>query len=190
MLMIRQSARLPHTINTAIKSLTAVLLLTLFSLNAKASSANVLGEKLRAFQPYLGTWESEMDFGDGKKVTDVSRWERALNGNTIRTLHSIDNGMYGGESLIFFDASKQQIVFYYFTTADFYTNGTIEFVGTNEFIAREQVTNSAQGYTEVESRSTLSENKLIVSTRYKKTGKWTEPQERTYTRSTKTVKFK
>ena len=63
-----------------------------------------LAPELQVFAPYLGTWEAEFDTPPGKpKMIDVSLWERHLNGKAIRTLHSINQGMYGGESIIFFD---------------------------------------------------------------------------------------
>ena len=150
-----------------------------------------LSDKLSMFEGYLGTWQASFDVAKDKPpVTDVSKWERALNGNALRTLHSINNGEYGGESLIFFDNTKQQIVFYYFTTAEFFTTGTIEIVSGNEFIAYEDVTGNENGITKVKSTSTLVDNTIQVSTAYFKQGTWTDPEARTYRRTTKKVIFK
>ena len=74
-----------------------------------ANQAQALDEKLKIFEPYLGTWESTFSNG----AVDVSHWESALNGTTLRTLHSINDGAYGGESLIFWDNKKQKLVFFY-----------------------------------------------------------------------------
>ena len=123
-------------------------------------------------------------------MQDVSHWERALNGTAVRTLHSINDGVYGGESLIFWDNSKQSLVFYYFTTAGFYTQGTMEMVNDHEFIAYEAVTGNADGITQVKSTSSVSAEQIKVSTQYLKNGQWTNPEVRIYTRSTKAVKFK
>ncbi len=173
---------------TVIQCLAALALL--ISQTAFANNSGLVKE-LAIFSDYLGTWESVFEEKDGKPtVVDVSHWERALNGTTLRTLHSINDGMYGGESLIFFDKSQQKIVFYYFTTAGFYTNGWMEIIDDQTFVAYEDVTGNKDGITQVKSTSKLLVDKLEVSTSYLKKGQWTQPESRTYTRSTKTVKFK
>ncbi|WP_260680438.1 hypothetical protein [Thalassotalea sp. PS06] len=150
-----------------------------------------LHPKLAMFKPYLGGWQSDMGKNQqGEQMTDVSVWQRALNGNALRTLHSINDGAYGGESLIFWDESEKKVKFYYFTTASFYTSGWMEITGDNEFTAYEDVSGSEQGITQVKSTSELSENKITVSTSYLKNGEWTKPQMRVYVRSEKAVKFK
>ncbi|MEI4550716.1 hypothetical protein [Pseudoalteromonas spongiae] len=151
-----------------------------------ANQAQALDEKLKIFEPYLGTWESTFSNG----AVDVSHWESALNGTTLRTLHSINDGAYGGESLIFWDNKKQKLVFFYFTTAGFYTQGELEITAENEFVAYEDVTGNKDGITKVKSSSRLSDGKIVVSTSYFKQGEWTKPESRSYSRSTKTVKFK
>ncbi|WP_448549252.1 hypothetical protein [Thalassotalea fusca] len=150
-----------------------------------------LAPQLQVFAPYLGTWQSTFDTPAGKPpVVDVSMWERHLNGNAIRTLHSINDGEYGGESIIFFDKNRNSLVFYYFTTAEFFTTGTIEMVSDTSFVAYEDVEGNADGITKVKSVSEMSSEKMTVSTSYLKKGKWTEPERRVYTRSSKSVIFK
>ncbi|WP_448213406.1 hypothetical protein [Colwellia sp. MEBiC06753] len=159
--------------------------------NDQIAKPTSLVEPLKVFEPYLGTWESNFAVQPGQeKVLDVSKWERALNGTTIRTLHSINEGAYGGESLIFFDKKQNKIVFYYFTTAGFYTQGWMEMTGVNSFIAYEQVTGNKDGITQVKSTSSLNGNTMNIATSYLKNGEWTTPEQRTYQRSNKTVKFK
>jgi len=146
--------------------------------------------ELNVFAPFVGTWTGVLKEEQGKPVLlDVAKWERALNGKALRTLHSINNGEYGGESLIFFDKAKQKIVFYYFTTADFYTQGTIEVVNEHSFIAFEEVSGSAEGITQVKSTSTLVKGQLEVATSYLKKGQWTTPETRIYKRSNDKVIF-
>ena len=156
---------------------------------ADTGNSKTLVKELAVFAPYIGTWQSAFSMGE-KTVYDVAKWERALNGTTLRTLHSINNGEYGGESLIFFDKKAQQLVFYYFTTAGFYTQGTIEVVSDNSFIAYEDVTGNENGITKVKSTSTLAKDKLTVATSYFKHGQWTTPQTRVYQPSEKSVVFK
>lgn len=167
-----------------------IISLFLVMFTSFAVNSAELTEKLALFKNYLGTWESVFKMEDGKpSVVDVSQWEVTLNGKVLKTRHSINDGMYGGESMIFWDNSKNSIVFYYFTTAEFFTQGRIELVDANTFIAYEEVTNNKDGITQVKSTSKLLDGKMDVSTSYLKKGEWTEPQSRTYVRSTKAVKF-
>ncbi|CCQ11309.1 putative orphan protein; putative secreted protein [Pseudoalteromonas luteoviolacea B = ATCC 29581] len=160
------------------------------SLSQFAYANQSLAPELKVFEAYLGTWQSDFPISEGQTpVQDVTIWERALNGTTVRTLHSINNGMYGGESLIFWDKAKQQLVFYYFTTAGFYTQGYMEMLNDKEFVAYEAVTGNQDGITQVRSTSTLDGDSITVKTQYLKNGEWTMPEQRVYTRSDKQVIF-
>ena len=155
-----------------------------------AQSTNLVPE-LEVFKPYLGTWQADFDVGDNKpKIQDVGRWERALNGKAIRTTHSINEEEYGGESMIFWDSKKQSLVFYYFTTAGFYTQGTMNVLSPTQFVAYETVTGSKEGITKVKSTSDFKDGQFVVSTSYLKKGEWTKPEKRIYTRSNKQIIFK
>lgn len=168
-----------------------LVMLLLVQIPMNLAVAQEFDEKLKIFSGYLGTWESVFEMKEGKpSVVDVSKWERALNGKALRTLHSINDGVYGGESLIFFDKSKQKLVFYYFTTAEFFTQGTIEIVDDNTFIAYEKVTGNDDGITQVKSTSQLIDDSISVETSYFKKGEWTKPETRTYQRTNKQVVFK
>jgi hypothetical protein len=89
---------------------------------------------------------------EGKPKFDIQRWELALNGQAVRILHSIGDGEYGGESLIVWDKEKQGLVFYYFTTAGFYTTGTVSTEG-DSLVTLESVKGDAEGITEVKGDS-------------------------------------
>src|SRR6478672_8131434 len=86
-----------------------------------------LDSHLEPLRPLLDkTWKGAFKNSKPENPTvDISRWERALNGSAVRILHSINDGVYGGESLIVWDAKQQQIAYYYFTTAGFMTTGTM-----------------------------------------------------------------
>ena len=148
-----------------------------------------MAKELAIFQPYLGTWESTFSFGE-QTVTDVSKWERVLNGTALKTTHSINDGDYGGESIFFYDQKKKSLVFYYFTTAGFYTQGTVEILSDNSFVAFEDVTGNQDGITKVKSTSTMSQDKLTVATSYFKNGQWTKEEKRSYYRTDAKVIFK
>lgn len=155
------------------------------------AQAESLDSHLSVFEPYLGTWQADFAVPEGQApMRDVSRLERALNGTAIRTVHSINDGMYGGESFIFWDKDQKSLIFYYFTTAGFYTQGGIEVLDSGEFVAYEAVTGSDEGITEVKSTSRMEGGKMHITTQYLKNGQWTTPESRSYQRSTLPVIFK
>lgn len=167
-----------------------ILLISLI-FSTQSFANNELAKELQVFKPYLGTWQSDFAVAANQApVQDVSQWQRALNGQAIKTIHSINEGAYGGESMIFWDSKKESLVFYYFTTAGFYTQGTMKVLSPTQFVAYEDVTGSKEGITKVKSTSEFKGEQFIVSTSYLKKGQWTKPEQRVYTRSTKEVKFK
>jgi hypothetical protein len=140
-----------------------------------------LGEHLRPFAPYVGkTWRGEFKNSTKERpLFDISRWEVALKGKAIRTVHSLNDGAYGGESIIMWDPAKKSLVSFYFTTAGFFTEGTIEFKD-GKMIAREVVRGQQPGVSEVESVTELTGGKMHVKSRFLRDGKWVDAHEITY----------
>ena len=168
------------------KTLLAAILLAwgLATVNVSAASdKNALDDHLEPMAPLLGkTWKGHFKSSTPEKPTiDISRWERALNGKAVRVLHSINNGEYGGETLILWDSTKQSLVFYYFTTAGFRTTGTIT-LKDRAFTSHEVVGGgSAEGVTEVRATSELRpDGTLLVKSEYLKNGQWTPGHEISY----------
>src|SRR5271168_4568842 len=102
--------------------------IALSALPAETPSLNPHLEPLRPLleKTFSGTFK---DSKREKPTVDVNHWERALNGQAVRQTHSINNGVYGGETLFIWDNKKQSVTYYYFTTADYMTAGTISFEG-------------------------------------------------------------
>jgi hypothetical protein len=115
-----------------------------------------LAKPLEPLAPLLGkTWKGTFKESTPEKpMHDVARWERALNGQAVRALHSVNDGMYGGETLIIWDFARNSLVYYYFTTAGFHTTGSMTVDG-GKFTSRETVSGNAQGITEVEAVTEL-----------------------------------
>lgn len=161
--------------------LTVMLLLVCSALFAQEN----LSEHLAPLKPFIGkTWVGTFNnSSDGKQTIDVSRWERALNGQAVRILHSINNGEYGGESILYWDKEKKSIVYYYFTTAGFMTHGTMSFNG-NKIISRETVSGNENGITEVKSvGEVLPDGTMRSTSQYLQNGKWVEGHSATYKES-------
>ncbi|MDA8622041.1 hypothetical protein N9L48_05270 [Psychrosphaera sp.] len=188
-------------------TVTSILLCTTASVVAtpiKSSPANEtqvvqnqskpFSKHLEKFEEYLGGWTAEFSAQAGQpSVTDVTLFEKVLNGNGLKTTHSINEGVYGGESIIFWNNKTNRLEFYYFTTANFFTSGWMEFINENTFVAYENVTGestTSQGISQVKSTSTLNGDSMTVSTSYFKNGEWTDDAKRIYTRTNKNVVFK
>jgi hypothetical protein len=139
-------------------------------------------EPLRALleKTFKGTFNNSKP---EKPTIDIQRWERALNGEAVRLLHSINDGAYGGETLFIWDKAKQTITYYYFTTAGYTTTGTLE-AKDGKFIAHEEVKGDAGGVTEVRSTSEiLPDGKFHVKADYLAKGQWSLGHEVTYEES-------
>jgi len=111
---------------------------------------NNLTAHLKPFENYIGkTFKGKFANSTKENPTfDVSHWERILNGMAIRIMHSVNDGEYGGETIITWDAKKNSLVSTYFTTAGFTTNAVIHFED-NKLISIEDVTGNENGITKV-----------------------------------------
>lgn len=152
-----------------------------------------LDPQLEVFRPFIGkTWKGTFANSTPEKpMIDVARYERAMNGKAVRVMHSVNNGDYGGETLIYWDAEKSKVAYFYLTTAGFRTEGflTLEKDG---FSALEEVKGNANGITQVRSTSMLSApGKYKVVAQYLQDGKWVPGRETDYVEdSTAKVIFK
>jgi len=176
---------------TRILSLTVFACLQLSALSQAAETAS-LEANLEPFRPLLGkTWRGEFkNSRPDRPMIDVVRWERALNGKAIRVLHSVNDGAYGGESIIRWDKDAQKIVYNYFTTAGFTTTGTMTVEG-QKFIGLEKVSGT-NGVTEVRSVTELrADGSMLATAEYTKDGKVTGSREVIYREDAKSeVKFR
>lgn len=141
--------------------------------SVSAAAEDSLSEHLRPLEPFIGkTWRGTFQGDAENPAVDVSRWERALNGQAVRILHSVNDGAYGGETIITWDREKEQLIFYYFTTAGFYTHGTFT-IEDGKFISHEMVTGNDQGITEVKAvGEVLPDGTMKGSSQYLKNGEW------------------
>ena len=161
----------------------ATTLLTAALLACASGAAAVdMNPHLAPLAPLVGkTWRGTVSPpGAAKPATDVSRFELALNGQAVRNRHSIDDGAYGGETFIVWEEAKQSLVYYYFTTAGFYTTGTMS-VEDGAIVSHEVVKGSAGGIAEVKATSRLlPDGRLHVKSRYLKNGVWEDGRETYY----------
>ena len=147
-----------------------------------AADESRLNEHLEPLRPFLGiTWRGVFkDSKPEKPMVDVSRWERALNGQAVRILHSVNDGDYGGESIIYWDKQKTNVAYHYFTTAGFTTSGTMTF-SQGKITAVEKVLGNTNGVVEVRSTWELRpDGTLATKAAYVKDGRATSEREIIY----------
>jgi hypothetical protein len=96
-------------------------------------------------------------------------------------LHSLNDGAYGGESIVIWDNTKQAITYHYFTTASFMTTGTMT-CADKTITSHEVVSGNANGITEVRATTELrADGTVLVKTEHLVEGKWHPGRETTYT---------
>ena len=141
-----------------------------------------LAPQLEPLRPLLEkTWKAPLKNSTPEKpMVDVMRWERALNGKAVRVQHSVNDGIYGGETIFMWDEKKQVVTYHYFTTAGFMTVGTVSFKD-GKLITHEVISGNAGGVTEVRGTSELlSSGAFRVTTEHLKDGQWQPGREATY----------
>jgi hypothetical protein len=164
-----------------------LLLALLLSISfANAGETNLI-EPLEPLRKMFGTWRGDLKGG----ATDVLQWERALNGQAIRILHSVNDGDYGGEVIVIWDSEKSAVTYHYFTTAGFRTVGTMKFED-GKVKTHETVTGAAGGITEVRSVGEVkADGAYHIKSEHLKNGAWEPGRDTTYKRDdSATVKFR
>ena len=153
-----------------------ILILTFGLLIWKNNEMNNLLEHLKPFEPYIGkTFKGEFAHSTKESpVFDISFWERILNGMAIKITHSVNDGEYGGISIITWDENKNSLVSSYFTTAGFTTNALMHFED-GKLISLEDVTGCENGTTKFKAIIQFLENgDLQNSSQYLMNDKWVD----------------
>jgi len=155
--------------------------ITLNNTVVKSQTADIkqIEEHLKPLLPFIGkTWRGEFPNSTAEKpVFDVQHWELILNGQAIRVMHSVNEGAYGGETIVMWDKEKEQLIYFYFTTAGFYTQGSFSFDG-KKYVSHEYVTGNNEGITEVKATGEiLPDGRLHSKSQYLKQGEWVDGHE-------------
>lgn len=167
---------------TSIRVCLFVCLLGAFSACLSAQEEGKLDPNLEPLRPLLGkTFRGEFAGSTPeRKIVDVQKWERALNGQAVRLFHSINDGAYGGETIFRWDSEKKKVVYYYFTTANFMTQGEMSFED-GKFVTLEKVAGVGTNITEVKGTSWLDEEgNFHVETEKKSGDQWQKDRKTKY----------
>ncbi len=157
-----------------------VVLIPLAS-SRKTAAPPTLNEHLKVFEPLLGkTFRGEFpDSTPDMPKFDVSHWERAMNGQAVRILHSVNDGAYGGESIIMWTRPRTRSTIG--TSPRWLLHRRNDGCQWASWTSIEKVTGNANGITEVRATSTLSaEGDLLVSSKYLSNGAWEKGHELHY----------
>ena len=149
-----------------------------------SSEPGELDPNLAPLKPFLGGWRGEFKRSTPENpLVDTALWERALNGKAVRILHSINEGSYGGETIVTWDEAKKSIVYHYFTTAGFQTKGSMKITG-KKIECHEVVTGTnVESASEVKSTMELKDDGILESSaKYLKNGEWVQGHEVRYKR--------
>ena len=158
------------------------LVLCLIAFEVAAAESLPLDSHLEPLRPWLGkTWKGHFKTSTPElPVVDIARWEQALNGKAVRILHSVNEGAYGGESIIMWDKEKQVVAYHYFTTGGFTTTGTMIFKD-GKILTSETISGNAGGVTEVRGTTVMQKDgSFLVKTEHRKSGEWTPGRETLY----------
>lgn len=160
---------------------------------AEDKPAPALNPHLKVFEPFLGkVFKGEFaNSTPDKPMIDVMKLERAMNGEAVRILHSVNDGAYGGETILIWDQSTEKLRYWYFTTGGFHTTGTME-ADAKKWTASEKIGGNAGGVSEVRSvTEILGDGKMTRKAEMLRDGKWGPGHTIKYVESPKSeVKFK
>lgn len=173
----------PSTIYLAVIAMRNLFLVALMAIAHGPSVAQTASAHLELLAPFVGkTWQGEFAHSTPEHpVIDVSKWEWALNGQAIRILHSVNDGHYGGETIVMWNPDREALVGHYFTTAGFMTTAIIT-PEEDGLTSREEVVGHDAGVTAVEARMRiLPDGRLHSASRYLRHGTWEDGHEITYT---------
>lgn len=132
--------------------------------------------RLAPFEALIGTWEGMTTDPEGTGG-DVMQFEWILGGAAVQHTHALADGTYGGRTIYFFDPTLNEgagnIIYHYFTTAGFHTQGTAWWEG-DTLHANEAVVGHPT-ITEVDATLTFNEDGSLTSaSNYLDNGEWVE----------------
>jgi hypothetical protein len=127
---------------------------------------------LAAFDPLVGQiWRGASITDPG--VIDEITFERTAGGRAIRSVHTVNGGVYAGDTLITFDRSSGQLISFYATNGGFYTTGHIRVLGPGQFEFL-QVVHGLDSVTEVRAQTTLTDGVYRIRSQHLINGEWVE----------------
>ena len=156
--------------------LTALIVLT------QTKSEPPLSDHLIEMKPFIGnTYKG--DFINSTKenpMFDVLSFERALNGNAVKVIHSVNNGEFVGETMVMWNPEKGGLQSWYFTSAGSLTIQNVQ-IKKDTFISIENVERNQNGITKVKTIiEVLHGDQIKKRTKYLMNNLWKDGSEIIY----------
>lgn len=148
----------------------------------KGQTKPFLSDRLIEMKPFIGnTYKG--NFINSKKenpMNDVLSFERALNGNAVKVIHSVNNGEFGGETMVMWNPEKEGLQSWYFTSAGSLTVQNVQ-IKKDTFISIENVERNQNGITKVKTIiEVLHGNQIKKRTKYLMNNLWKDGSETIY----------
>lgn len=156
------------------------------SANAEETAADAKQGENTAYEPMAPfaalagkAWRGQGVGPNGQPIVDIARYEMILGGRAFQSTHRLEDGSYGGRTVIFYDEGAKKHIFHYFTTAGFHTTGEIAPTDTG-FVAVEKVEGHPE-FVEVRSEAFFEDGVIrVVSSHVAKDGTASEGEELIY----------
>ena len=157
-------------------------LLPALIVSAQTKSEPPLSDHLIEMKPFIGnTYKG--DFINSTKenpMFDVLSFERALNGNAIKVIHSVNNGEFVGETMVMWNPEKGGLQSWYFTSAGSLTIQNVQ-IKKDTFITIENVEKNQNAITKVKTIiEVLHGNQIKKRTKYLMNNLWKDGSETIY----------
>ena len=158
------------------------ILVPIIFISAQTKSKTFLSEHLNGLKPFIGNTYKGNFINSTKEnpMIDIISFERALNGNAVKVTHSVNNGEYGGETMVMWNSEKEGLQSWYFTSAGSLTIQNVQ-IKKDAFICIEDVAGNKNGITKVKTIiEVLHGNQIQKRTKYLMNNLWKDGSEIIY----------
>ena len=141
-----------------------------------------LSDHLIKMKPFIGNTYKGSFINSTKEnpMIDILSFQRALNGNAVKVVHSVNNGEFGGETIVMWNPEIGKLQSWYFTTAGSLTLQNVQ-IKKDTFISTENVERNKNGITKVKTIiEVLNGNQIKKRTKYLMNNLWKEGSETIY----------
>ena len=159
-----------------------LILVPIIFISGQTKSKTFLSEHLTGLKPFIGNTYKGNFINSTKEnpMTDVLSFERALNGNAVKVTHSVNNGEYGGETMVMWNSEKEGLQSWYFTSAGSLTIQNVQ-IKKDTFISIEDVAGNQNGITKVKTIiEVLHGDQIQKRTKYLMNNLWKDGSEIIY----------
>ena len=158
------------------------ILLPVLIVSGQTKSKLFLSEHLIEMELFIGNTYKGNFINSTREnpMIDILSFERSLNGNAIKVIHSVNNGEFGGETMVMWNPEKERLQSWYFTSAGSLTIQNVQ-IKKDTFISTENVERNKNGITKVKTIiEVLHGNQIKKRTKYLMNNLWKDGSETIY----------